>query len=78
MHRLESLSIGIGDSISSEHALESVNDLLPSLNVGDDLDHMFLQGLFIVVTGPPATAVEVDEVRTPALRKTQPLTRRLN
>jgi hypothetical protein len=58
--------------------VEGRNDLLPPLDVGDDLDHVFPEALFVVVPGPPATAIELDEIRPPPLRQTQPLTRRLN
>jgi hypothetical protein len=50
--------------------MEGRNDFSPSLNVGNDIDHVFLEALLIIVPGPPAATVEVDEVRTPTFRKT--------
>ena len=58
--------------------VEGRNDRPPPLDVGNDVDHVLLQSLLIEVPGPPATAIEVDEIRTPTFRKTQPPTRRLN
>jgi hypothetical protein len=58
--------------------VECLNDLLPPLDVGNDLDHVFLEALFVVVPDPPAATVQLDEMGTPPLRKDQPLTRRLN